>query len=71
MKKWFKNNLLVVMGVVTGALAGFLYWKFVGCTSGSCAITSKPVNSSLYGALIGGLLFSIFKPNKKIADNDI
>lgn len=71
MKKWFNNNLLVIIGVVAGAVAGFLYWKFVGCVSGTCAITSKPVNSSLYGALMGGLLFSIFKSNKKIADNDI
>lgn len=71
MKKWFKDNLLVITGVFAGAVAGFLYWKFIGCVSGTCAITSKPVNSSLYGALMGGLLFSIFKPNKKIADNDI
>jgi len=71
MKKWFKNNLLVVAGVTIGGIAGFLYWKYVGCVSGTCAITSKPVNSSLYGALMGGLLFSIFKTNQKITDNDI
>jgi len=71
MKQWLKNNLLIITGVITGAVAGFLYWKYVGCTSGTCLITSKPVNSSLYGALMGGLLFSIFKPNQKITDNDI
>ncbi len=71
MKKWFKNNLLVVVGVTIGGIAGFLYWKYVGCVSGTCAITSKPVNSSLYGALMGGLLFSIFKSNQKITDNDV
>lgn len=71
MKKWVNNNLLVIAGIVAGSLAGFLYWKYVGCVSGTCAITSKPLNSSLYGALMGGLLFSIFKPNQKKADNDI
>ena len=71
MKKWFKNNLLVVAGVITGAVAGFLYWKYIGCASGTCAIASKPVNSSVYGAVMGGLLFSIFKPNQKIIDNDV
>jgi hypothetical protein len=71
MKKWFNSNLLVIAGVVTGGIAGFLYWNYVGCASGTCAITSKPVNSSLYGALMGGLLFSIFKPNQKIKGNDI
>jgi len=71
MKNWFKMILLVVAGVIVGGIAGFLYWKYVGCVSGTCAITSKPVNSSLYGALMGGLLFSIFKTNQKITDNDI
>ena len=52
-------------GIIAGAIAGYLYWKFVGCSSGSCAITSKPLNSSLYGALMGGLLFSLFKKERK------
>lgn len=54
-------------GMVAGAIAGYFYWKFVGCSSGSCAITSRPLNSSIYGAVMGGLLFSIFKKNKKEA----
>jgi phage shock protein E len=47
-----------ITGVIIGAIAGWCYWYFVGCTSGTCAITSKPVNSTVYGALMGGLLFS-------------
>lgn len=66
MKKWFKKNKTVIAGAALGALLGLLYWNFVGCSSGSCMITSKPVNSSLYGALIGGLLFStLFEKDKK------
>ncbi|SDX13553.1 DUF6132 family protein [Flavobacterium degerlachei] len=42
------------MGVAVGAIAGYLYYHFVGCASGTCAITSKPLNSSLYGSLMGG-----------------
>ena len=53
----------MLAGVAIGALAGFLYWKFVGCSSGSCAITSKPINSTMYGAVMGGLLLSIFQNN--------
>jgi len=44
--------------MIAGGVAGWLYWKYLGCT-GSCLITSKPLNSSLYGALVGGLLFNI------------
>ncbi|MCO5253213.1 MAG: DUF6132 family protein [Bacteroidia bacterium] len=60
-----KNNLLVIIGVCVGAIAGFLYWHFVGCESGTCAITSKPLNSTAYGALMGGLAFSMFKKENK------
>jgi hypothetical protein len=53
-----------LIGITLGALAGFLYWKFVGCSSGTCMITSKPINSTLYGALMGFLVPGIFKKPK-------
>ncbi len=59
--KIIKDNKLTIIGVMVGALGGYLYWNFVGCSSGTCAITSKPLNSTLYGMLMGGLLFSMFK----------
>lgn len=54
--KWFRWSMAALVG---GAL-GFSYWYFIGCTSGSCAITSSPINSSLYGALMGVLLINSF-----------
>jgi H+/Cl- antiporter ClcA len=62
---WINNNKLLVAGICLGAVAGFLYWKLVGCNSGTCMITSKWHNSTAYGAVMGGLLFSIFKKEKK------
>jgi hypothetical protein len=57
---------LTLIGIVLGAVGGYLYYHFVGCSSGSCAITSKPVNSTLYGAMMGGLFLNIFQqPNDK------
>lgn len=53
------------IGVAVGALGGFMYYYFVGCASGTCAITSKPINSTLYGSVMGGLLASIIKGDKK------
>lgn len=61
-----KKNMLTIIGIVLGALGGFLYWKWIGCNSGTCAITSKPLNSTIYGAIMGGLIFSLFKNNKKV-----
>ncbi|UQD56610.1 hypothetical protein [Flavobacterium sp. K5-23] len=55
-----KGILITGIGVVTGIIAGYLYYHYVGCLSGTCAITSKPLNSSLYGGLMGGLVFNMF-----------
>jgi hypothetical protein len=54
-----------LMGICLGAIAGFAYWKFIGCASGACMITSKPINSSLYGALMGYLIAGMFKKETK------
>ena len=61
MTSWVLKNKLSIIGIIFGAIAGFLYWNFVGCASGRCMITSKPINSTLYGALMGYLIFNIFK----------
>ncbi len=70
MKKFAKKYLLTIIGVVVGAIAGYFYWQQVGCSSGNCAITSNPTNSTIYGAVMGGLLLSNFfkKDNKKQYD---
>jgi LytS/YehU family sensor histidine kinase len=51
--------------ILIGAVAGYSYWYFVGCNSGSCAITSSPLNSSIYGGLVGGLFLNSFSRKKK------
>lgn len=60
-----KKYLLTIIGILIGALGGYAYYHFVGCTSGTCTITSKPLNSTLYGAVMGGLLFNLFEKNTK------
>lgn len=65
MKRWFSNNKLYIIGAVVGSIAGYLYWFKVGCVSGTCLITSKPLNSTIYGAVMGALLFGLFKKENK------
>ena len=60
-----KAIIITGIGIVVGAIAGYAYYFFIGCASGTCAITSKPLNSSLYGALKGGLLFNMFIKSPK------
>ena len=64
MKNWIVNNRGYLVGGILGGVAGFLYWKYVGCLTGSCAITSQPVNSTVYFALMGAILFGAFKKKK-------
>lgn len=62
---FFKKYQLSLIGTLLGAIAGWLYWNYVGCSSGTCAITSKPLNSTLYGALMGYLVAGIFQKDVK------
>lgn len=56
-----KNNWTYILGAILGAIAGYLYWRYVGCSSGTCPITSSPAISPVYGLLIGTLLGGVFK----------
>ncbi|MBQ4264903.1 MAG: hypothetical protein IJB85_05275 [Clostridia bacterium] len=54
--KWIRPALFTL----GGALAGLAYYRFIGCATGSCPITSNPVGSMLYMALIGWLVSGMF-----------
>ncbi len=60
-----KRYSFLLAGLSIGAVAGFLDWKYVGCITGSCPITSRPLNSSIYGAVMGGLIGDMFKKQKQ------
>lgn len=59
-----------ILFVIFGGIAGFLYWRFVGCTTGICPITSNWYASVPYGMLFGWLVSDLVKPNKKIEIKD-
>lgn len=65
MKKWANNNWLYIAGAVAGGIGGYAYYHFIGCATGTCAITSKPLNSTVYFAVMGAVLFGMFKKEKK------
>lgn len=69
MKDFITQYKLSIAGVMIGAILGYAYYYFIGCTTGSCAITSKPVNSTVYGSVMGYLLFSVFEKSNKPQNN--
>ena len=52
---------VIVIGAVAGGVVGYLYYRFIGCRSGACIITGNPYISTLYWAVLGGLIANILK----------
>ena len=48
MKSKLKKLLRPFLFTVGGALAGLGYYYVVGCSTGSCAITSNPIITMIY-----------------------
>ena len=75
MKEFFQNKRLQILFFVIGAIGGFLYWKFVGCESGTCAIKSVWYWTVLWGSVMGYLLGDLLndilnKRKKKIEEGE-
>ena len=56
MFNWAKKRRINLVFLLIGGLCGFLYWNFIGCSSGTCPITSHWYASMLYGMLMGWLI---------------
>ncbi|HOT13377.1 MAG TPA: DUF6132 family protein [Bacteroidales bacterium] len=46
------------IATVIGMIAGFLYYYYIGCSSGSCPITSSPYMSIIFGGFMGFFIVS-------------
>lgn len=56
-----KKIIMIIIGTILGGISGYLYWNYIGCSTGSCAITSVWYKSTLYGVFMGGLLFDLIR----------
>jgi hypothetical protein len=61
---WYKRGIAAIIG---GA-AGYAYYYYVGCASGTCPISSNPYISTVYGMVMGMLFVS--KPKKELKGTD-
>lgn len=66
---FLKRYLPEIIGTILGAVGGFLYWKYVGCQSGTCAIKSNWYLmvpwAAVLGFLAGSLVKDIIRKRKK------
>jgi hypothetical protein len=63
------KKIVILIGSLIGGLGGFLYWKFVGCATGTCPLTSNWMIMTGYGILIGYFLSDIIPVKKKQYEN--
>ncbi|HWQ59361.1 MAG TPA: DUF6132 family protein [Clostridia bacterium] len=64
-KKAMVKYLPAAILTLAGAAGGYLYYRFVGCATGACPLTSNPVVSTLYGGIIGFLIGAVVTPGRK------
>lgn len=68
LKNFIRNKRLQLIFTILGATGGFLYWKYVGCLSGTCPIQSvwylTVMWGTIMGYLVGDLIFDILKKHK-------
>jgi len=67
---FLQKSKRALIGVVLGSVVGGLYYYFVGCESGNCAITSNPYISIPYGGLLGYLFAGMFE-KKQISKSEV
>ena len=48
--------LRIIIGIIVGGGLGFGWYMLVGCPTGTCPLTSNPVITTIYGAVLGALL---------------
>lgn len=63
---WQKRTL----AGIAGAAAGYAYYYYIGCMSGTCPITSNPYISTLYGTVIGVLMVNGKKKTQEVQNGN-
>ena len=62
MKHIFRRVLRPLLFAAGGAVVGVAYYYTAGCATGACPITSSPVTTAIYTAVIGLLLSMVLPP---------
>lgn len=54
-------DMKYIIGAAVGAVLGyFVFYRLIGCSGGTCPITSNPYTSIVYGGVLGVLLSAQF-----------
>ncbi len=53
MKEFIKKHKYALLLLIPGIIGGYIYWKYIGCLSGTCSIKSNWQSMIIFGGLIG------------------
>jgi hypothetical protein len=59
-----------IIGIVVGLVGGYVYYRTVGCSTGSCPITGNPWLMTVWGGLAGYLIADMIPFKKKKPADD-
>jgi hypothetical protein len=60
-----RKTVILIVGVITGIIGGYVYYRRIGCSGGACPLTSNPYLSMIWGGVIGYLIADLFVKHKK------
>ena len=49
---------------LVGCAKGWLYYRYMGCATGTCAVTSSPWLSTGFDCVLGSLLYTVLWPGR-------
>jgi hypothetical protein len=60
-----KSLIIIISFITIGIIAGFLYWRFIGCVNATCPLKSNVylmiLQGSLFGFLLGNFVLGFLK----------
>ena len=71
MMNFFNKHKYGIILLAPGIIAGFFYWKYVGCMSGTCPLTSNWQLTLLFGGLVGYFIGDSIDDKRKKSKKNI
>ena len=50
------SNKIIFFGIILGGIGGYLYWKEIGCVTGTCPLKSQWQTMIPYGMFVGYII---------------
>lgn len=70
MNQWIVNKKVSFIVSILGGVVGYFYWFYVGCESGTCAITSVWYRTVIYGVIMGWLVGEMINDKLKKSNDE-